>query len=40
MRALGVVREDKALIEQAVDRFEAIGLAWHAEQSRNLLAAT
>jgi class 3 adenylate cyclase len=39
MRALGVVREDEALIEQAVDRFDAIGLTWHAEQSRNLLAA-
>lgn len=40
MRALGVVREDEALIEQAVDRFEAIGLTWQAEQSRKLLAGT
>lgn len=38
LRALGVVREDEALIEQAVDLFEAMGLAWHAEQSRNLIA--
>ncbi len=35
-----LVREDEALIEQAVDRFEAIGLTWHAEQSRKLLART
>ena len=40
MRALGVVREDEALIKQAVDRFEAIGLPWHAEQSREVLAGT
>jgi class 3 adenylate cyclase len=40
LRALGVVREDESLIEQAVDRFEAIGLTWHAEQSRKLLART
>ena len=30
MRALGLVRQDEALIEQAVDRFKAIGLTWHA----------
>jgi len=35
-----LVREDEALIEQAVDRFEAIRLTWHAEQSRKLLART
>jgi hypothetical protein len=40
LRALGLVREDEALIEQAVDRFEAIGLTWHAEQSRKPLART
>jgi class 3 adenylate cyclase len=38
LRALGTVREDDLLIEQAVDRFAAMGLEWHAEQSRRLLA--
>lgn len=36
LRALGVVREDVDLIERAVDRFERLGLAWHAEQTRAL----
>jgi hypothetical protein len=40
LRALGAVREDDLLIEQAVDRFAAMGLEWHAEQSRRLLAPT
>jgi hypothetical protein len=40
LRALGAVREDEALIQQAVDCFEAIGLEWHAGQSRKLLAPT
>jgi class 3 adenylate cyclase len=40
LRALGAVREDNLLIEQAVDRFAAMGLEWHAEQSRRLLAPT
>ena len=39
-RALGAVREYDLLIEQAVDRFAAMGLAWHAQQSRKLLAPT
>ena len=34
------VCEDGLLIEQAVDRFAAMGLEWHAEQSRKLLAPT
>jgi len=34
LRALGAVREDETLIEQAVERFEAMGLAWYAEQAR------
>jgi class 3 adenylate cyclase len=34
LRALGTVRGDETLIEQAVDRFDAIGLKWHAEQTR------
>jgi class 3 adenylate cyclase len=40
LRALGAVRDDHLLIEQAVDRFAAMGLEWHAEQSRKLLAPT
>jgi class 3 adenylate cyclase len=40
LRALGAVREDEELIEEAADRFDAIGLEWHAEQSRKLLAST
>jgi hypothetical protein len=40
LRALGAVREDESLIEQAADRFNAIGLNWHAEQSRRFLAST
>jgi class 3 adenylate cyclase/tetratricopeptide (TPR) repeat protein len=35
LRALGAVRDDDVLIEQAAARFEAIGLNWHAEQTRN-----
>src|SRR6266516_3613877 len=30
LRALGLVREDEELVEQAVGRFEKLGLAWHA----------
>jgi class 3 adenylate cyclase len=37
LRALGVVRGDLALLEQAVERFEAMDLTWHAEQTRHLL---
>ena len=40
LRALGAVREDELLIEQAIDRFTALGLEWHAEQSRKLVAST
>jgi class 3 adenylate cyclase len=40
LRALGAVREDEVLIEQAIDRFNGIGLTWHAEQSRRLFAPT
>ena len=40
LRALGAVRNDELLIERAVDRFAAMGLNWHAEQSRKLLAPT
>jgi hypothetical protein len=38
MRALGVVRDDEPLVERAAARFEAMGLTWHAAQSRELLA--
>jgi class 3 adenylate cyclase len=37
LRALGVARGDRASLEQALERFEAMGLAWHAEQTRHLL---
>lgn len=37
LRALGVVREDGDLIERALDRFERLGLAWHADQTRALV---
>jgi hypothetical protein len=36
LRALGCARDDGELIRQAVDRFEAIGLDWHAAQTRRL----
>jgi class 3 adenylate cyclase len=38
LRALGSAREDALLIEQAADRFDAMGLIWYAGQSRKLLA--
>jgi hypothetical protein len=37
LRALGLVREDDALLEQALRQFDALGLAWHAEQTRAVL---
>jgi len=37
LRALGVVREDELLIEQAADRFDAMGLTWHVEQTLGLV---
>jgi len=37
LRALGVARGDRALLEQALKRFEAMGIPWHAEQTRHLL---
>ncbi len=36
LRALGLVRQDADLIGQAVERFDAFGLAWHASQTRAL----
>lgn len=38
LRALGVVREDEELLRQAQERFEAIGLRWHAAQTVVLVA--
>jgi class 3 adenylate cyclase/tetratricopeptide (TPR) repeat protein len=37
LRALGIARSDQALLEQALKRFEAMKLSWHAEQTRRLL---
>jgi hypothetical protein len=36
LRGLGVVREDRALIEQAAARFEELGLEGHAARTRAL----
>jgi hypothetical protein len=38
LRALGTVRDDEALLEQAAGRFQAMGLTWHAEQTQKLVA--
>ena len=37
LRALGIARDDRALLRQALARFEAMGLSWHAGQTRRLL---
>ena len=37
LRALGAAREDEVLLREAIDRFEALGLGWHAEQTRLLV---
>jgi class 3 adenylate cyclase len=37
LRALGVVREDDELVRQAAERFDALGLEWHAGETRALL---
>ena len=34
MRALGLVREDDELVEQAAQAFDALGLSWHARRTR------
>ncbi len=36
VRALGVVRRDRDLLADAIARFEDMGLAWHAEQTRRM----
>jgi hypothetical protein len=38
LRALGQVRDDDELIRQALARFEEMGLEWHADQTRSVLA--
>ena len=37
LRALGIARDERALLRQALARFEGMGLSWHAEQTRRLL---
>jgi hypothetical protein len=37
LRALGVARDDRALLAQALERFEALGLTWDVEQTKRLL---
>jgi class 3 adenylate cyclase len=37
LRALGIARGDRTLLGQALGRFEAMELSWHAEQTRRLL---
>jgi hypothetical protein len=36
LRALGRVRDESSLVERAASEFEAMGLAWRAEESRAL----
>jgi len=38
LRALGVARRDDALLQDAMGKFEAMGLEWHADETRKLLA--
>ena len=33
LRALGIVRADEALLQEGQERFDALGLTWHAEQT-------
>ncbi|HEV8274318.1 MAG TPA: hypothetical protein VGQ26_01275 [Streptosporangiaceae bacterium] len=37
LRALGIARSDRALLQQALERFEAMDLTWHVEQTSHLL---
>ena len=37
LRALGIVRQDRAMIERAANRFESFGLGWHSTRTRALL---
>ncbi len=38
LRALGIVRGESRLVEEALARFEAIGLDWYADETRSLLS--
>jgi hypothetical protein len=38
LRALGLAKGDRALLEQALARFEGFRLDWHAERTRELIA--
>jgi hypothetical protein len=40
LRALGYARGDEDLVQQAIGRFEEIGMSWHAEDTRRLLPST
>lgn len=40
LRALGIVREDETLVEQARNSMRGLGLAWHADQTDALNDAT
>lgn len=40
LRALGFAREDDGLIAAAVQRFEAMGMAWHVAETKKLLPAS
>ena len=37
LRALGLAREDDGLLAQADERFRALGLDWHADQTEPLI---
>jgi hypothetical protein len=37
LRALAVARDDESLLHRAHERFSALGLHWHGEQSRSLI---
>jgi class 3 adenylate cyclase/tetratricopeptide (TPR) repeat protein len=39
LRAMGFARKNDALIEQAIRRFEAMGLDWHEAETRKLLGS-
>jgi hypothetical protein len=34
LRALGLMRKDENLVTQAIERFQALGLDWHAAETR------
>lgn len=40
LRALGSARKDEKLIEQAVARFQELGLDWHATETKEALVTT